>query len=78
LRFEDGNPFGRRPPCVILYLVDQPRQAAPQIQIVRIAGVQFQIDLFKAVEKLGLKLEPRKAPIEVLVVDQALKMPTEK
>lgn len=33
--------------------------------------------LFNAVEKLGLKLEPRKAPIEVLVVDQALKSPTE-
>ena len=29
--------------------------------------------LFRAVEKLGLKLEPRKAPIEMLVIDQALK-----
>jgi uncharacterized protein (TIGR03435 family) len=33
--------------------------------------------LFNAVEKLGLKLEPRKAPIETLVIDQALKRPTE-
>ena len=33
--------------------------------------------LFNAVEKLGLTLEPRKAPIEMLVIDQALKTPTE-
>jgi uncharacterized protein (TIGR03435 family) len=33
--------------------------------------------LFNAVEKLGLKLELRKAPIELLVIDQALKTPTE-
>jgi uncharacterized protein (TIGR03435 family) len=33
--------------------------------------------LFIAVEKLGLKLAPRKAPIEILVIDQSLKMPTE-
>ena len=33
--------------------------------------------LFNAVEKLGLKLEPRKAPIDMLVIDQALKTPTE-
>jgi len=33
--------------------------------------------LFNAVEKLGLKLERRRAPIEMLVIDQALKMPTE-
>jgi uncharacterized protein (TIGR03435 family) len=33
--------------------------------------------LFNAVAKLGLKLEPRKAPIEILVIDQALKTPTE-
>jgi uncharacterized protein (TIGR03435 family) len=33
--------------------------------------------LFNAVEKLGLKLEPRKAEIEMLVIDQALKTPTE-
>jgi uncharacterized protein (TIGR03435 family) len=33
--------------------------------------------LFNAVEKLGLKLEPRKAPIQILVIDQALKTPTE-
>jgi len=33
--------------------------------------------LFSAVEALGLKLEPRKAPLETLVIDQALKTPTE-
>jgi uncharacterized protein (TIGR03435 family) len=33
--------------------------------------------LFNAVDKLGLKLEPRKAPLEILVIDQALKIPTE-
>jgi len=30
-----------------------------------------------AIEGLGLKLEPGKAPIEILVIDQALKMPTD-
>jgi uncharacterized protein (TIGR03435 family) len=33
--------------------------------------------LFAAVEKLGLKLERRNAPMERLVIDQALKMPIE-
>jgi uncharacterized protein (TIGR03435 family) len=33
--------------------------------------------LFNAVEKLGLKLESRKAPVEVLVIDHAEKTPTE-
>jgi len=33
--------------------------------------------LFNAVEKLGLKLESRKAPIEMLIIDQAVKTPTE-
>jgi len=33
--------------------------------------------LFNAVEKLGLKLESRKAPIEVLVIDHAEKTPTD-
>ena len=33
--------------------------------------------LFNAVEKLGLKLEPRKAPIEALVIEAAQKTPTE-
>ena len=33
--------------------------------------------LFTAVQTLGLKLEPRRAPIEVLVIDQMDKTPTE-
>jgi uncharacterized protein (TIGR03435 family) len=33
--------------------------------------------LFTAVETLGLKLERRKAPLEVLVVDHMEKAPTE-
>ena len=32
--------------------------------------------LFAAVQQLGLKLEPRKAPLDVLVVDSAEKTPT--
>ena len=34
--------------------------------------------IFTAVETdLGLKLEPRKAPIQILVIDSASKVPTE-
>ncbi|MGD0889838.1 MAG: TIGR03435 family protein [Acidobacteriaceae bacterium] len=33
--------------------------------------------IYATVEKMGLKLEPRKAPVEQLVVDSAEKMPTE-
>ena len=33
--------------------------------------------VYAAVEKMGLKLEPRKAPVEQLVVDSVEKMPTE-
>ncbi len=33
--------------------------------------------LFNAMEKLGLKLESSKAPLEVLVIDHIEKMPTE-
>jgi uncharacterized protein (TIGR03435 family) len=33
--------------------------------------------LFSAIAALGLKLDTRKAPIEVLVVDEILKTPTE-
>jgi uncharacterized protein (TIGR03435 family) len=32
--------------------------------------------IFDAVEKLGLKLEPRKLTVETVVVDQASKTPT--
>ena len=33
--------------------------------------------LFNGIEKLGLKLDPRKAPLEILVVDRMDKTPTE-
>jgi uncharacterized protein (TIGR03435 family) len=33
--------------------------------------------LFTALQTLGLKLEPRKAPLEVLVIDHIEKAPTE-
>jgi uncharacterized protein (TIGR03435 family) len=32
--------------------------------------------LFSAMEALGLNLQPRKAPLEMLVVDQISKAPT--
>ena len=36
------------------------------------------LDVFQAVEKqLGLKLEPRKTPLDLIVVDHAEKTPTE-
>lgn len=35
------------------------------------------VSLFASLQKLGLKLDPRKAPVQVLVVDKAEKMPTE-
>ncbi len=35
------------------------------------------VSLFSSIQKLGLKLEPRKAPVEVLVVDKAEKIPTD-
>jgi uncharacterized protein (TIGR03435 family) len=33
--------------------------------------------LFDGLAKLGLKLEPRRAPLDVLIIDGALRMPTE-
>jgi uncharacterized protein (TIGR03435 family) len=33
--------------------------------------------LFSAIEKLGLKLEPRKGPVEILVIDHMERKPTE-
>ena len=33
--------------------------------------------MFKAVQQLGLKLDARKAPVEVIVVDHLEKTPTE-
>ncbi len=33
--------------------------------------------VFQSVQKMGLKLEPKKAPVEILIVDHLEKMPTE-
>ena len=33
--------------------------------------------IFRAIERAGLKLEPRKAPVETIVVDHLEKTPTE-
>jgi uncharacterized protein (TIGR03435 family) len=33
--------------------------------------------IFSAVQQLGLKLEPRKAPMEFIIIDKADKVPTE-
>jgi uncharacterized protein (TIGR03435 family) len=33
--------------------------------------------IFNAVKQLGLKLDSRKAPVEIIVIDRAEKMPTE-
>jgi uncharacterized protein (TIGR03435 family) len=33
--------------------------------------------LFEVVQKLGLKLDARKAPLDLLVIDDARKTPTE-
>jgi uncharacterized protein (TIGR03435 family) len=46
-------------------------------EALRLADASSGDTLFSAVEALGLKLERRKAPLEMLVVDQALKTPTE-
>ena len=40
-------------------------------------GASSPSSLFDAMEKLGLKLESRKAPLDVVVVDSARKTPTE-
>jgi uncharacterized protein (TIGR03435 family) len=42
-----------------------------------IEGSPTPTSLFDGLEKVGLKLTPRKAPLDVLVVDKVLKTPTE-
>ena len=46
-------------------------------EVLKLADASSGDTLLNAVEKLGLKLELRKSPIEMLVIDDALKMPTE-
>ncbi len=46
-------------------------------QIPDIPGMDPTISIFGSLEALGLKLEPRKAPLDVLVVDHIEKTPTE-
>ena len=46
-------------------------------QALQVAEAASGDSLVNAVEKLGLKLESRKAPVEVLVIDHAEKTPTE-
>lgn len=41
------------------------------------ADAQPRITLFEAIQDLGLKLEPRKAPLQMLIVDHIEKAPTE-
>ena len=39
-------------------------------------GADPTISIFSSLEAIGLKLEPRKAPVEVLVIDRAERVPT--
>ena len=41
------------------------------------ADPSFGVEYFSATERLGLKLDPRKLPVETIVVDHLEKMPTE-
>lgn len=46
-------------------------------QAIQMAEAASLDSLFIALEKLGLKMEPRKAPVEILVIDHAEKTPTD-
>lgn len=46
-------------------------------QALQLADAASGASLFSAIEKLGLKLDSRKAPLDVLVIDHAEKTPTE-
>jgi uncharacterized protein (TIGR03435 family) len=55
--------------------VDQGSPVSPDL--LKLADAAPGDTLFNAVEKLGLKLEPRKAPVEMLIIDEASKTPIE-
>ncbi len=46
-------------------------------QVLRIAEDNAPASLLDALQRAGLKLDPRKAPLDVLVIDQGRKTPTE-
>jgi uncharacterized protein (TIGR03435 family) len=46
-------------------------------QALRLLDNGTPVSLFDSVQQLGLKLDARKAPMDMLVIDQALKTPTE-
>lgn len=46
-------------------------------QALRVLDAGAPASLFDAVQQLGLKLDARKAPLDMLVIDQSLKTPTE-
>ena len=46
-------------------------------ELLRMLDGSSPASLFDSLQKTGLRLEPRKAPLDVLVIDGALKTPTE-
>jgi uncharacterized protein (TIGR03435 family) len=46
-------------------------------QVLRLIDGATTPSLFDGIEKLGLRLEPRKIPLDVIVVDQVSKTPSE-
>ena len=58
-------------------VIPPPASAAPGASPAEAATDPAGVSLFTSIQRLGLKLEPRKAPVEVIVIDHAEKMPTE-